>query len=91
MRICRLYRRALCARAGVKVHARLPRPAWRRSPPNDFEAAIALKVRSDQDHLAAPVVKSLAEASVRPGVARPRLVLAVSPSAWEDFLGRAAR
>ncbi|WP_330334294.1 GNAT family N-acetyltransferase [Streptomyces sp. NBC_00536] len=39
-----------------------------------FDAAIALKVRPDQEHLVAPVVKSLAEAYVHPGTAWPRLI-----------------
>ncbi|MEU8589031.1 GNAT family N-acetyltransferase [Streptomyces sp. NPDC048664] len=39
-----------------------------------FEAAVALRVRPDQEHLVAPVVKSLAEAYVHPGVAWPRLI-----------------
>ncbi|MET9480471.1 GNAT family N-acetyltransferase [Streptomyces sp. NPDC006638] len=41
----------------------------------NFEDAIAVKVRPDQEHLVAPVVKSLAEAYVHPGVAWPRLIL----------------
>ncbi|BBJ38133.1 N-acetyltransferase [Streptomyces antimycoticus] len=43
--------------------------------PSNFDAAIALKARPDQDHLVAPVVKSLAEAYVHPEVAWPRLIL----------------
>ncbi|MEU8487491.1 GNAT family N-acetyltransferase [Streptomyces sp. NPDC048641] len=43
--------------------------------PANFETAIALKVRPDQEHLVAPVVKSLAEAYVHPGVAWPRLIV----------------
>ncbi|KPI20970.1 GCN5-related N-acetyltransferase [Actinobacteria bacterium OK006] len=42
--------------------------------PDNFETAINLKVRPDQEHLVAPVVKSLAEAYVHPGIAWPRLV-----------------
>lgn len=42
---------------------------------SDFDAAIDLKVRPGQDHLVAPVVKSLAEAYVHPDVAWPRLIL----------------
>ncbi|MFD7232666.1 GNAT family N-acetyltransferase [Streptomyces sp. NPDC059881] len=42
--------------------------------PDNFEAAINLKVRPDQEHLVAPVVKSLAEAYVHPGIAWPRLI-----------------
>ncbi|WP_446040891.1 GNAT family N-acetyltransferase [Streptomyces sp. SID1121] len=41
----------------------------------NFEDAIGVKVRPDQEHLVAPVVKSLAEAYVHPGVAWPRLIL----------------
>ncbi|MFJ3226661.1 GNAT family N-acetyltransferase [Streptomyces sp. NPDC086783] len=43
--------------------------------PDNFDAAIGLRVRADQEHLVAPVVKSLAEAYVYPGIAWPRLVL----------------
>lgn len=43
--------------------------------PDNFDAAIGLKVRPDQEHLVAPVVKSLAEAYVHPDVAWPRLIL----------------
>ncbi|WP_129772032.1 GNAT family N-acetyltransferase [Streptomyces sp. L-9-10] len=42
--------------------------------PDNFGAAINLRVRSDQEHLVAPVVKSLAEAYVHPGIAWPRLI-----------------
>ncbi len=42
---------------------------------DNFDAAIGLKVRPDQEHLVAPVVKSLAEAYVYPGTAWPRLIL----------------
>lgn len=42
--------------------------------PDNFVAAINLKVRPDQEHLVAPVVKSLAEAYVHPGIAWPRLI-----------------
>ncbi|MFK0192983.1 GNAT family N-acetyltransferase [Kitasatospora sp. NPDC090308] len=41
----------------------------------NLDTALALKVRPEQEHLVAPVVKSLAEAYVHPGVARPRLIL----------------
>ncbi|GAA2258296.1 N-acetyltransferase [Streptomyces ruber] len=43
--------------------------------PDNFEAAIGLRVRPDQEHLVAPVVKSLAEAYVHPATAWPRLIL----------------
>jgi diamine N-acetyltransferase len=39
------------------------------------EAAIAIRVRPDQEHAVSPVVKSLAEAYVHPGVAWPRLIV----------------
>ncbi|MET9904612.1 GNAT family N-acetyltransferase [Streptomyces sp. NPDC006446] len=42
--------------------------------PDNFETAIDLRVRPDQEHAVAPVVKSLAEAYVHPGVAWPRLI-----------------
>ncbi|WP_405983542.1 GNAT family N-acetyltransferase [Streptomyces sp. NBC_00872] len=40
----------------------------------NFDAAIGLKVRTDQEHLVTPVVKSLAEAYVYPDIAWPRLI-----------------
>jgi diamine N-acetyltransferase len=43
--------------------------------PDNFDAAIGLKVRSDQEHFVAPVVKSLAEAYVHSDRAWPRLIL----------------
>ncbi|GLV75118.1 GNAT family N-acetyltransferase, partial [Streptomyces hygroscopicus] len=43
--------------------------------PDNFDVAIGLRVRLDQEHLVAPVVKSLAEAYVYPGIAWPRLIL----------------
>ncbi|MGW1197288.1 GNAT family N-acetyltransferase [Streptomyces sp. NPDC002536] len=43
--------------------------------PANFDAAIALKVRPDQEHLVSPVVKSLAEAYAHPDIAWPRLIL----------------
>ncbi|MER5385434.1 GNAT family N-acetyltransferase [Streptomyces sp. NPDC002688] len=42
--------------------------------PDNFETAINLRVRPDQEHAVAPVLKSLAEAYVHPGVAWPRLI-----------------
>ncbi|OXM42898.1 GNAT family N-acetyltransferase [Amycolatopsis alba] len=41
----------------------------------NFDAAIEVRVHPEQNHLVAPVVKSLAEAYVYPGVAWPRLIL----------------
>ncbi|WP_353941641.1 GNAT family N-acetyltransferase [Streptomyces sp. HUAS MG91] len=43
--------------------------------PDTFDAALGVRVRPDQEHLVAPVVKSLAEAYVHPGVAWPRLIV----------------
>ncbi|MGJ6965283.1 GNAT family N-acetyltransferase [Streptosporangium sp. G11] len=43
--------------------------------PANIEAAIAVKVRPDQERFVSPVVKSLAEAYVHPKVAWPRLIL----------------
>ncbi|GIG64430.1 GNAT family N-acetyltransferase [Phytomonospora endophytica] len=42
--------------------------------PDNFETALAISVRDDQAHLVEPVVKSLAEASMWPGVAWTRLI-----------------
>ena len=42
--------------------------------PDNFETALAVAVREDQAHLVEPVVKSLAEASMFPGVAWTRLI-----------------
>jgi diamine N-acetyltransferase len=42
--------------------------------PDNVEAAIALKVRPDQERFVSPVVKSLAEAYAQPETAWPRLV-----------------
>ncbi|MFB8087766.1 GNAT family N-acetyltransferase [Streptomyces sp. NPDC055992] len=39
-----------------------------------IDAAIGLRIRPDQEHLVAPVVKSLAEAYVHPEAAWPRLI-----------------
>ncbi len=43
--------------------------------PDNLDAAIDLRVHPEQEHLVAPVVKSLAEAYVHPGTAWPRLIL----------------
>lgn len=42
--------------------------------PANLDAALGIRVRPDQEHLVEPVVKSLAEAYVHPGVAWPRLI-----------------
>ncbi|GGN56408.1 N-acetyltransferase [Actinoplanes lobatus] len=46
----------------------------RKVDPDNYEAALSLSVRPDQDDLVAPVVKSLAEAYVYPEYAWPRLI-----------------
>ncbi|WP_049650014.1 GNAT family N-acetyltransferase [Kitasatospora sp. MY 5-36] len=43
--------------------------------PENVDAALALRVRPDQEHLVAPVVKSLAEAYAYGETAWPRLIL----------------
>ncbi|MFG2304355.1 GNAT family N-acetyltransferase [Actinacidiphila glaucinigra] len=43
--------------------------------PDNVDAAIALKIRPDQEHLVAPVVKSLAEAYAYGDTAWPRLIV----------------
>ncbi|MEV4723877.1 MULTISPECIES: GNAT family N-acetyltransferase [Micromonospora] len=42
--------------------------------PENYEAALKLSVRPDQEDLVGPVVKSLAEAYVFPDIAWPRLI-----------------
>ncbi|MYY82571.1 MULTISPECIES: GNAT family N-acetyltransferase [unclassified Streptomyces] len=49
-------------------------PHLQEITPDTFETAIGLRVRPDQEHLVAPVVKSLAEAYVHPDIAWPRLI-----------------
>ncbi|GAA1423676.1 hypothetical protein GCM10009601_27290 [Streptomyces thermospinosisporus] len=41
----------------------------------NLDAALGIRVRPEQEFAVAPVVKSLAEAYVHPGVARPRLIM----------------
>ncbi|MEU0247045.1 GNAT family N-acetyltransferase [Streptomyces sp. NPDC006235] len=41
----------------------------------NLDSALGIRVRPDQEHAVAPVVKSLAEAYVHPGVAWPRLIV----------------
>jgi diamine N-acetyltransferase len=43
--------------------------------PGNLDAALGIRVRPDQEHAVAPVVKSLAEAWVHPGIAWPRLIV----------------
>jgi diamine N-acetyltransferase len=49
-------------------------PHLREISPDNLQHAIDLRVRPDQEHLVAPVVKSLAEAYVHPDIAWPRLI-----------------
>ncbi|SDK20539.1 GNAT family N-acetyltransferase [Streptomyces indicus] len=42
---------------------------------HNLDTALAIRVRADQEHLVAPVVKSLAEAYVHAEVAWPRLIM----------------
>jgi diamine N-acetyltransferase len=51
-----------------------PHPHLREISPDNFQSAIDLRVRPEQEHLVAPVVKSLAEAYVHPDIAWPRLI-----------------
>ncbi|MFF5548839.1 GNAT family N-acetyltransferase [Streptomyces olivaceoviridis] len=51
-------------------------PRLEEVTPGNFDTAVALRVRPDQEHAVAPVVRSLAEAYVHPrGVAWPRLIV----------------
>ena len=62
--------------------------------PATIEAALAIRVAPEQEHLVRPVAVSLAEASVHPGTAWPRLVvddgvpvafvMAFLDEAWDD-------
>lgn len=51
-------------------------PRLEEVTPRNFDTAVALRVRPDQEHAVSPVVRSLAEAYVHPaGVAWPRLIV----------------
>ncbi|MFF5981138.1 GNAT family N-acetyltransferase [Streptomyces olindensis] len=50
-------------------------PRLEEITPANLDAALGIRVRPDQEHAVAPVVKSLAEAYVHPGVAWPRLIV----------------
>ncbi|MET8769321.1 GNAT family N-acetyltransferase [Streptomyces sp. NPDC004658] len=51
-------------------------PRLEEITPGNFDTAVAVRVRPDQEHAVAPVVRSLAEAYVHPaGVAWPRLIV----------------
>ncbi|MEU2909865.1 GNAT family N-acetyltransferase [Streptomyces massasporeus] len=52
-----------------------PGPRLEEITPADLDAALGIRVRPDQEHAVAPVVKSLAEAYVHHGVAWPRLIV----------------
>ncbi|MDX3618521.1 GNAT family N-acetyltransferase [Streptomyces europaeiscabiei] len=49
-------------------------PHLEQITPANLEAALAVSIRPDQEHLVEPVARSLAEAYVHPGVAWPRLI-----------------
>ncbi|MEU7358352.1 MULTISPECIES: GNAT family N-acetyltransferase [Streptomyces] len=51
-------------------------PRLEEVTPGNFDTAVALRVRPDQEHAVSPVVRSLAEAYVHPrDVAWPRLIV----------------
>ncbi|MEV5384285.1 GNAT family N-acetyltransferase [Streptomyces sp. NPDC052721] len=51
-------------------------PRLEEVTPRNFDTAVAVRVRPDQEHAVSPVVQSLAEAYVHPpGVAWPRLIV----------------
>ncbi|GAA4316306.1 GNAT family N-acetyltransferase [Streptomyces venetus] len=50
-------------------------PRLEEITPGNLDAALGIRVRPGQEHAVAPVVKSLAEAYVHPGVAWPRLIV----------------
>ncbi|MFH0519242.1 GNAT family N-acetyltransferase [Streptomyces sp. M41] len=50
-------------------------PRLEKITPGNFEAATGIRVRPDQEHAVSPVMRSLAEAYVHPGVAWPRLIV----------------
>ncbi|MGW3202720.1 GNAT family N-acetyltransferase [Streptomyces sp. NPDC001135] len=51
-------------------------PRLEEVTPANFDAAIGIRIRPDQEHAVRPVVQSLAEAYVHPaGVAWPRLIV----------------
>ncbi|MEU0738174.1 GNAT family N-acetyltransferase [Streptomyces sp. NPDC006134] len=52
-----------------------PAPRLEEITPRNIDASLAIRVRPGQEHAVSPVVKSLAEAYVRPGVAWPRLIV----------------
>ncbi|WP_369189532.1 GNAT family N-acetyltransferase [Streptomyces sp. R08] len=52
-----------------------PGPRLEEITPATFEAAVGIQVRPDQEFAVSPVMKSLAEAYVRPGTAWPRLIV----------------
>ncbi|GAA4914080.1 GNAT family N-acetyltransferase [Streptomyces coeruleoprunus] len=52
-----------------------PAPRIEEITTANFETAIGIEIRPDQRHLVEPVVQSLAEAYLHPGVAWPRLIM----------------
>ncbi|WP_405862506.1 GNAT family N-acetyltransferase [Streptomyces sp. NBC_01515] len=52
-----------------------PGPRLEEISPSNFEAAVGIRVRPDQEFAVSPVMKSLAEAYVHQGTAWPRLIV----------------
>ncbi|MFJ9376198.1 GNAT family N-acetyltransferase [Streptomyces sp. NPDC101455] len=52
-----------------------PGPRLEEITPNNFEAAVGIRVRPDQEFAVSPVMKSLAQAYVHQGTAWPRLIV----------------
>ncbi|MFC8347630.1 GNAT family N-acetyltransferase [Streptomyces sp. NPDC057280] len=50
-------------------------PRLEEITPRNIDAALAIRVRPEQEFAVSPVVKSLAEAYVHPGTAWPRLIV----------------
>ncbi|MFD5426035.1 GNAT family N-acetyltransferase [Streptomyces sp. NPDC127084] len=50
-------------------------PRLEKITADNLDTAVGIRVRPDQEHRVAPVVKSLAEAYVHPGTAWPRLIV----------------
>ncbi len=61
--------------AAVDAGSAVSVPRLEEITAGNLDAALGIRVRPDQEHAVAPVVKSLAEAYVHPGVAWPRLIV----------------
>ncbi|MFI6370888.1 GNAT family N-acetyltransferase [Streptomyces sp. NPDC050546] len=53
----------------------IPAPRLEEITPGNLDAALGIRVRPDQEHAVAPVVKSLAEAYAHGAIAWPRLIV----------------